>query len=134
GKDPDVVDRDIVAALARGPVPAGKRSATCSALDHLELARISRTDFQEMVRQFPTVRSRLIRMSLDRLRGESDDNPLVRQYVDQGLYQGRSLLVLDLTKCTRCDECTRACIDQHGHASHGVRITRLIREGARCRD
>jgi Fe-S-cluster-containing hydrogenase component 2 len=134
GKDPAIVDRDIMAALARGPVPAGKRSATCSALDHLELARVSRADFQEMIKQFPTVRSRLIKMSLDRLRGEGDDNPIVRQYVDQGLYQGRSLLVLDLTKCTRCDECTRACIDQHGSSSHGLPITRLLREGARFGD
>jgi len=37
----------------------------------------------------------------------------------------QSLLVLDLTKCTRCDECTKACSDAH----HGV--TRLIREGLR---
>jgi Fe-S-cluster-containing hydrogenase component 2 len=84
-----------------------------------------------MVRLFPTVRSRLVKTSLDRLRGEGDDRLITRQYVEQGLYQGRSLLVLDLNKCTRCDECVRACIDQHGHASHGMPITRLIREGAR---
>ena len=37
----------------------------------------------------------------------------------------QSLLVLDLEKCTRCDECTKACADTH----EGV--TRLIREGLR---
>ena len=37
----------------------------------------------------------------------------------------QSLLVLDLVKCTRCDECTKACADTH----QGV--TRLIREGLR---
>ena len=35
------------------------------------------------------------------------------------------MLVLDLEKCTRCDECTKACADTH----EGV--TRLIREGLR---
>jgi Fe-S-cluster-containing hydrogenase component 2 len=73
-------------------------------------------------------------MSLDRLRGDSSDNFLVHQYIDQGLYQGQSLLVLDLVKCTRCDECVRACIDHHGTESHGLPITRLIREGNRFGD
>jgi Fe-S-cluster-containing hydrogenase component 2/CRP-like cAMP-binding protein len=134
GREPAEVERHIVDALARGPVPAGKRSASCSALDHLELARVGRQDFLELVRLFPTVRSRLVKMSLERLRGEGDDRLITRQYVEQGLYQGRSLLVLDLTKCTRCDECVRACIDHHGQGSHGVPITRLIREGARFGD
>jgi Fe-S-cluster-containing hydrogenase component 2 len=53
----------------------------------------------------------------------------MRQYVDQGLYQGQSMLVLDLDKCTRCDECTRACVEQHGTESHGVPLTRLLRDG-----
>jgi Fe-S-cluster-containing hydrogenase component 2 len=35
------------------------------------------------------------------------------------------LLVLDLEKCTRCDECTKACADTHDG------VTRLIREGLR---
>src|SRR5207244_3278222 len=43
----------------------------------------------------------------------------------QGLQQAQSLLVLDLEKCTRCDECTKACSDAHGG------VTRLIREGLR---
>lgn len=58
----------------------------------------------------------------------------MRQFVEQGLYQGQSLLVLDLIKCTRCDECTNACVQQHGKASHGQLITRLRREGLRFGD
>jgi Fe-S-cluster-containing hydrogenase component 2/CRP-like cAMP-binding protein len=134
GKTPEAIDVSISEALAAGPVPAGRRSATCAALDNLELARVARPDFLEMVRLFPTIRRRLVTISLDRLRGEGEDSLVKREYIEQGLYQGRSLLVLDLAKCTRCDECTRACIDQHGTTSHGTPITRLLREGKRFGD
>lgn len=57
-----------------------------------------------------------------------------REFVNQGLYQAQSLLALDLTKCTRCDECTKACVQQHGTASHGQPLTRLLRDGLRFGD
>lgn len=161
----DAVDAALGAALAQatGPqdvsdaLPPGQRTATCSALDHLEVARVSRDDFLEMVRRFPAVRRRLVNLSMARLGSSSvaaapasaPARPLnatpppptggqerakrlvVRDYVEQGLYQGLSLLVLDLDRCTRCDECVNACADQHGTVSHGVRFTRLKREGLR---
>src|SRR5262249_45967533 len=46
-------------------------------------------------------------------------------FLGQGLANAQSLLVLDLEKCTRCDECTKACSDSHDN------VTRLIREGLR---
>src|SRR5438552_17653099 len=36
--------------------------------------------------------------------------------------------------CTRCDECTKGCIREHGDESHGVPITRLLRDGRRFGD
>jgi Fe-S-cluster-containing dehydrogenase component len=53
------------------------------------------------------------------------DSALLDEYIDLGLYEGQELLVLDLAKCTRCDECVRACADGHGG------ITRVIRDGPR---
>jgi Fe-S-cluster-containing hydrogenase component 2 len=131
------IDADLARALesAGGNLNAairpGKRTATCSALGHVELVRLSREDFLEMVRQFPVVRRRLIAMSMSRLRGERVGEFLLNEYVAQGLYEGRSILVLDLDRCTRCDQCTRGCVEEHGRESHGVPLPRLLRDGER---
>ena len=87
-----------------------------------------------MVRQFPILRRRLVEQSLGSLRSDTEFNPLLAEYVEQGLYEGQSMLVLDMDHCTRCDECTKGCIRQHGDDSHGVPITRLLRDGRRFGD
>ncbi len=136
-KSVDNVDEVIKAALANAgedlseAIPAGVRTATCSALGYLELARVSRADFLPMLREFPVLRRRLVEQALTRLRSDAESTPLLRDYVDQGLYEGRQLLVLDMDLCTRCDECTKACVDQHGIESHGLPITRMLRDGRR---
>jgi Fe-S-cluster-containing hydrogenase component 2 len=114
-------------------VPAGQRTATVSALDHVEMARINRADFLQMVRDFPTVRKGLVELSLKRL-NDTLDRAMDRSFVEQGLYEAQSLLALNLDNCTRCDECTKACVQQHGSSSHGLPITRLLRDGLRFGD
>ncbi len=109
----------------------GRRTATCTALDHVEVVRIAAKDFREILDKFPDqLRAPLVEGALKTLDRDSDS--LRRAQVDsldsflgQGLVNAQSLLVLDLEKCTRCDECTKACADAH----EGV--TRLIREGLR---
>jgi Fe-S-cluster-containing hydrogenase component 2 len=100
-------------------------------LDYLELARLNRVDFLQMVRQFPIIRRRLVAQTLGRLRSHNDPSELMKEYVDQGLYEARSVLVLDLDSCIRCDECTRGCIQRHGTESHGVPMARMLRDGKR---
>jgi Fe-S-cluster-containing hydrogenase component 2 len=138
-KSVDQIDRALAEALEKCPdenlcstLLAGQRSATCSALDHVELVRIERTDFLQLVRDCSRFRRNLIEISLGRLamnRSGAEQRPLMRQYIEQGLYEGQSLLVLDLDRCTRCGECVRACVQQHGRESHGAPISRLLLEG-----
>jgi CRP-like cAMP-binding protein/Fe-S-cluster-containing dehydrogenase component len=108
----------------------GVRTATCTALDHVDLVRITPGDFRTILEQSPAVRAALIAKAREHLESNLRDlnqvkNQSLGDFLDQGMIHAQSLLVLDLLKCTRCDECTKACADTH----QGV--TRLIREGLR---
>ncbi len=105
------------------------RTATCTALDDVELVRIRGEDFRALLRRFPAIRDpllaearRLLKRDAER---EKESGAGLENFLENGLYSAQKLLVLDLESCTRCDECTRACSDTHEG------ITRLIREGLR---
>ncbi len=110
---------------------AGKRNATCTALDHVELVKISAEDFHEMLNRFPEVRRSLEQVARERAaenlaqQRRTERNVPLDSYLAQGLMDAQSLLVLDLEKCTRCDQCVRACADAHDG------VTRLLRDGLR---
>jgi Fe-S-cluster-containing hydrogenase component 2/CRP-like cAMP-binding protein len=109
--------------------PAGLRTSSCTALDHVELVRIPGT----LIKQIADSNSEFRRTLLDRaellLRRDASrnvaDTSIKANFVAQGLYNAQSLLVLDLESCTRCDECSKACADAHDGE------TRLVREGLR---
>ena len=93
---------------------AGKRVATCSALDHVEVVRIGKDDFLRMIEQFPQIRARLQavadqREAMDRDYAAERPAGVAAAVHRPGLVPAQSLLILDLEKCTRCDECVRAC-------------------------
>ncbi len=113
-----------------GLLGGGIRTATCTALDHVELVRIHAEEFHRMVRQFPTVRANLEnlvreRQEQNRQRLATAASTPLDSFLTQGLMEAQSLLVMDLERCTRCDACVRACADAHDG------VTRLIREGQR---
>jgi CRP-like cAMP-binding protein/Fe-S-cluster-containing dehydrogenase component len=112
--------------LLRGDV----RTATCTALDHVELVCISGDDFNRMISQFPQVRKKLEEAEEAHLRQNREriamaQNVPLDSFLSQGLMEAQSLLLLDLENCTRCDACVRACADAHDG------VTRLVREGLR---
>jgi len=113
-----------------GLLGGGHRNATCSALDHVEVVKIAAEEFNAMIEQFPDIRASLQASAKERLhenelRYKRVTTVPVDQFLDQGLMQAQSLLVLDLDKCTRCDQCVKACADSHDG------VTRLIRDGLR---
>ena len=114
----------------REKAPPGLRTATISALDHVDLVRVSGDDFRAVIDTFPEIREHLIAVAVKYLQEDKERRHQVQtvplgQFLEQGLANAQSLLVLDLERCTRCDECTKACADSHDG------VTRLIREGLR---
>ena len=108
----------------------GRRTATVTALDHVEVVRIGAEDFANMVQSFPEIRESLETVARERLeqnrsKVEGAATVPLENFLAQGLMEAQSLLVLDLEKCTRCDNCVKACADAHDG------VTRLIREGVR---
>ena len=127
----------VLAYLSRGDyfgeiglLGGGFRTATCTALDHVEVVRISADDFRQMVERFPTVRQGLQkaadeRRAANKQRLQMIQNVPIDQFLSQGLMEAQSLLILDLQNCTRCDACVNACADAHDG------VTRLVRDGLR---
>jgi CRP-like cAMP-binding protein len=127
----------VLAYLARGSyfgemafLTGTPRMATCTALDHVEVVRIPGKDFQLMLDRFPEIRRKLEAEAAEHIEQNRQrvvqvaDVP-VDQFLNQGLMEAQSLLLLDLDRCTRCDQCVRACADAHDG------VSRLIREGLR---
>lgn len=113
-----------------GLLGAGLRTATVTALDHVELVSIHAEDFRTMLELFPDIRSSLEAVAEERVRQNRSHKSAslsvpLDSFLSQGLMEAHSLLLLDLEKCTRCDACVRACADSHDG------VTRLIREGLR---
>jgi Fe-S-cluster-containing hydrogenase component 2/CRP-like cAMP-binding protein len=108
-----------------------------TAVEHVELVKLSRTDPMWLLpglkadrRMWDQLVSRL------RERGRAAADPAATQAVAfssgpdpaKGLVHGESVLLIDLSRCTRCDECVRACADAHDG------IPRFVREGLKFRD
>src|SRR5438270_13719617 len=96
----------------------GRHMSTVSALDSVEVVRIEAADFQKMLDSFPEIRDNLRGVARERAAQNlrkataARDLPL-DDFLTQGLMEAQSLLVLDLEKCTRCDQCVKACADAH---------------------
>ncbi len=127
----------VLAYLSRGDyfgeiglLGGGVRTAACTALDHVEVVRVSGGDFRQMIERFPSVRRGLEAVAEERRSANAQRMQMVHsvpidQFLSQGLMEAQSLLVLDLQNCTRCDACVNACADAHDG------VTRLVRDGLR---
>jgi Fe-S-cluster-containing hydrogenase component 2/CRP-like cAMP-binding protein len=135
---------------------AAPRSATCIAYDHpdgkhdmrvpdsrtgarpsqLELVRIPRAAFVELMNDFPELKKRVEAIvhqrksrSLKRREQEGAMQSLLTgtaEFEALGLIQGQKLMVVDLDRCTRCGDCVSACVKAHDDGN-----TRLYLDGPR---
>src|SRR5206468_6604934 len=101
-----------------GLLGKGERTATCSALDSVEAVRILKEDFDLMMERFPKIRTRLEQVAHERLEANRQHTQQLRSvflndFLGQSLMGAQNLLILDLEKCTRCDDCVRACASAH---------------------
>lgn len=129
-----------------GLLEGAPRSATCAAYDHpakvrmvmqrdagrVDLVRIRREQFDWLVERYPDVKRRLQATAQKRLEAERVEAVSLSVRAPSaraerlGLFQGQNLMVIDLERCTRCDQCVSACV-----AAHDDGVSRLLREGPR---
>ena len=119
-----------IGLLGQGGGERGERTATCTALDHVEAVRIKADDFHALMRDFPDVQARLAEEAQRRLEQSAKQRQAIGtlpldDFLSQGLMEAQNLLVIDLERCTRCDQCVRACAAAHDG------VTRLVRDGLR---
>jgi CRP-like cAMP-binding protein/Fe-S-cluster-containing hydrogenase component 2/ferredoxin len=127
----------VLAYLSRGSyfgeiglLQGGVRTATCAALDHVEVVRISGAEFTAVLDRAPELSARLsaeadVRLAQNRARQDRVSTVPLDDFIAQGLMEAQNLLLIDLERCTRCDLCVRACAEAHDG------ITRLVRDGLR---
>jgi Fe-S-cluster-containing dehydrogenase component/CRP-like cAMP-binding protein len=122
----------IEAAGSGAPVPW---AYSLRALGYVDVLRIPQQALEELV--FPHVSAdalaqvvreqcqTLVRQSGDCADGQSIDQSLLEFLVDKRLINGQQAMVIDLDRCTRCDDCVRACAATHDNNP------RFVRQGPR---
>jgi Fe-S-cluster-containing hydrogenase component 2/CRP-like cAMP-binding protein len=127
------VSRDHSCVACGQPQEGGKGKDS----GHVELVRIPYATFTDIVKASPTVRQKIERKFAERKKQtqkrlkvpawDGSHSALIsKQFEQLGLIQGQQLMLIDLDRCTRCDECVRACVETHADGN-----SRLFLDGPR---
>lgn len=98
----------------------------------VELIKLAKANFERLCSEIPELmeaanRSKQRYEKADKTEALMQIAPIPKlpRFAELGLFQGKKLMLIDLDRCTRCDECVRACASTHGGQA------RLFREGPR---
>ncbi|HEY5935053.1 MAG TPA: cyclic nucleotide-binding domain-containing protein, partial [Kofleriaceae bacterium] len=120
------VGREAVTAVAAA-VPT--RVAQAAGLDSFEVVKIPTEALTRLVESTPQVlataqqASRALETAA--FSRSATEQAMIEENVSLNLYNSQNVLLIDLDRCTRCDECVRACSDAHDG------VARFTRDGPR---
>lgn len=106
------------------------RSATCIAFSHpnhegtVELVKIPSQTFWRLIKNSTVLRDRVKAAIAERRQQtllqlakpvweDANQVQFSERFAELGLIQGQQLMLIDLDRCTRCDECVQACVGNH---------------------
>ncbi|MEM1203599.1 MAG: cyclic nucleotide-binding domain-containing protein [Acidobacteriota bacterium] len=124
----------------------GRWETTATSVEFAELVKVPLEVLKGTLAAAPEMEEMLWNGAVARLqeigqsRRDVSRSELTRTALDTGLVQGHSILLLDLSLCTRCDDCVRGCADTHGgrprFVREGQKIDNLLvpRSCYHCRD
>jgi Fe-S-cluster-containing hydrogenase component 2/CRP-like cAMP-binding protein len=125
---------DYVFEVARAPVTAidtaaPVRVAHAAGLDSFEVVKIPVEALSRVVENNPQALANATRaaraLEAAAFSRSANEQAMVDETVALNLYNSQNVLLIDLERCTRCDECVRACADAHDG------VARFTRDGPR---
>lgn len=102
-------------------------SAQLSAIGHLNAVLVPTALVEELLKENEPSGSEDLHAAPIRIPASGshsikiNDDTLLSQLIDSNFVQGTSLMVIDLERCTRCDDCVRACSTSHDNNPRFIR-------------
>jgi CRP-like cAMP-binding protein/Fe-S-cluster-containing hydrogenase component 2 len=95
------------------------RGATVSAATRTEVIRIVKDDFLAFIAAHPLLKEQMQRemgqrhLEMAVILGEPDQTTLLTDFIKHGVVESTDVLLIDETRCIRCDNCVSACAATH---------------------
>jgi Fe-S-cluster-containing hydrogenase component 2/pSer/pThr/pTyr-binding forkhead associated (FHA) protein/CRP-like cAMP-binding protein len=120
--------RRVVRDATAAPAPR-TRLATATGLDSFEVVRVATADLlraaEENDRFLESAKVAARQPEAAAYQVPASEQARVGNLVELNLYNSQNVLLIDLDRCTRCDECVKACATTHGG------VARFTRDGPR---